>query len=74
MKAMTPDKMMKKSAIRRREGWEISDFVTPGELEAIAARVMLLEDGVRAALNMVDGDGAPPNWDCLRAMLATKAE
>ena len=26
---------------------------------------------VRAALNMVDGDGAPPDWDFLRRTLAS---
>lgn len=29
-----------------------------------------LYTAVEAALNMVDGDGAPPDWDMLRAALA----
>lgn len=32
-------------------------------------RVAELEAAVRAALNMVDGDGAPPDWDALRKLV-----
>jgi hypothetical protein len=34
------------------------------------ARIAELEDAVRAALNMVDGDGAPPDWDRLRELVS----
>jgi hypothetical protein len=35
----------------------------------LAAAAPLLQVAVEAALNMVDGDGAPPRWDMLRAAL-----
>jgi hypothetical protein len=35
----------------------------------LAAAAPLLQVAVAAALNMVDGDGAPPPWDMLRAAL-----
>lgn len=35
----------------------------------VRARVEELESGIRAALNMVDGDGLPPNWDALRELV-----
>jgi hypothetical protein len=35
----------------------------------LAAAAPLLQIAVEAALNMVDGDGAPPRWDMLRAAL-----
>jgi hypothetical protein len=33
-------------------------------------RIAELEAAVRAALNMVDGNGVPPDWDWMRAVLA----
>ena len=33
-------------------------------------RIAELEAGIRAALNMVDGDGLPPNWDALRKLVS----
>ena len=38
-----------------------------------AAIVEEMREAIRAALNMVEGDGTPPNWDWLRS-LATKQE
>lgn len=38
--------------------------------EAARQRIAELEAAVKAALNMVDGNGLPPDWDWMRAVLA----
>ena len=43
------------------------------ETKALRARVRELEDAVRAALNMVDGNGIEPDWDWMRAVMAGKS-
>jgi hypothetical protein len=35
-----------------------------------AERIAVLEAALRAALNMVDGDGCPPDWDRLRGLVS----
>ncbi len=47
---VSPEELLSKAASRRREGWEIMDFVTPDELEAIAARLMALEAALQAVM------------------------
>lgn len=58
--------------------WECQGGLTcmhchPEENPKQARRIAELEAAVRAALNMIDGDGAPPNWDWLRSVLADKS-
>jgi hypothetical protein len=45
------------------------DFPNEADARLIAAAPDLLAC-VEAALNMVDGDGTPPDWDYLRSVLA----
>lgn len=48
---------MRVAAERRRVGWELMDFVTPDELEAIAARIMALEEALRMINSINDHPG-----------------
>jgi len=43
MRDLSPDNLMLMAAERRKVGWEMADFVTPGDLEAIARRIAELE-------------------------------
>ena len=51
---ISPEKLLANAASRRREGWELTDFVTPDELEAIAARLMALEEALRRINALID--------------------
>lgn len=50
-----------------REEWERGYGDPDGRLRE---RIAELEDAIRAALRMVDGDGAPPDWDRLRKLVS----
>jgi hypothetical protein len=50
-------------------GFSMTEPDATANLQLIAAAPDLYA-AVEAALNMVDGDGAPPRWDILRAALA----
>jgi hypothetical protein len=57
--------------LRRKAETNIPNAYQEGErVIRLAAAAPLLQIAVEAALNMVDGDGAPPRWDMLRAALA----
>ncbi len=49
---------------------EHNDFAR--KAEPLRERISELECAVQAALNMVDGNGVPPDWDWMRAVLANK--
>lgn len=52
--------------------FETDDRALDANARLIAAAPDLL-DACKSALNMINGDGHPPNWDLLRAAIA-KAE
>ncbi len=54
---VSPEELLNKAASRRKEGWELMDFVTPNELEAIAARLMALEEALRRINSINDHPG-----------------
>lgn len=56
-------------AYRDKELLRVNKDRWDADARLIAAAPELL-DCVKAALNMIDGDGLPPNWDLLRAALA----
>lgn len=52
-----------------RDGEIACDIANEADAQLIMAAPALLR-ACRAALNMVDGDGAPPNWNTLRAAVS----
>ncbi len=52
------------------EGYMITECPPPLTVAALQSRIAELEGAVRAALEMVDGNGIPPNWDWMRAVLS----
>lgn len=52
-------------------GWAQSSPEEAGrEIMRLEDQIAELCQAVEAALNMVDGDGAPPRWDWMREVLA----
>jgi hypothetical protein len=54
---VSPEQLLRRAAERRKEGWELMDFVTPDELEKIAARIMALEEALLIINSINDHPG-----------------